>query len=60
MKIKKFVAAVVSLTLLTAGLAGCAKKEVKEDNKIVVGATPVPHAEILNYVKPKLKEKELN
>ncbi|MDP4091745.1 MAG: MetQ/NlpA family ABC transporter substrate-binding protein [Bacillota bacterium] len=25
--------------------------------KLVVGATPVPHAEILNYIKPILKEK---
>lgn len=28
--------------------------------KLVVGATPVPHAEILNFVKPMLKEKGID
>lgn len=51
-----------SLRLLTLGLAlvttvafsGC---KASSKNTIVVGATAVPHAEILNYVKPILKEK---
>jgi len=41
----------VALVLMTVALGGCGKKAVK------IGATPVPHAEILEFVKP-LLEKE--
>lgn len=60
-------AALLILAILTAVLAGCAKPAApaapaatgSAPEKVVlkVGATPVPHAEILNVVKP-LLEKE--
>jgi len=40
------------LFTLTLSLTGC-----KKDDTYKIGATPVPHAEILNHVKPLLKEK---
>lgn len=57
MNLRKFAVGVLCVSILFSGLTGCAQKEVKQDKKIVVGATPLPHAEILNYIKPKLKEK---
>lgn len=53
------------VTLLAIGLAACGgnkeasdKGKAKEDDKtIVVGASPTPHAEILEEAKPLLKEK---
>ncbi len=49
---------------LALGLTACTKEEKKEEVKtepkktvIKVGATPVPHVEILEVVKPLLKEK---
>lgn len=49
--------------VLTAGLAACGSSEEKteggkeESKKIVVGASNVPHAEILEEAKPLLEEK---
>jgi len=57
MKLRKFTATILCVSLLLTGVTGCSKKEANNTKKIVVGATPVPHAEILNYIKPKLKEK---
>ncbi|MGL5686407.1 MAG: MetQ/NlpA family ABC transporter substrate-binding protein, partial [Vagococcus fluvialis] len=53
------------VTVLVIGLAACGgnkeasdKGKAKEDDKtIVVGASPTPHAEILEEAKPLLKEK---
>ncbi|MBO0438569.1 MetQ/NlpA family ABC transporter substrate-binding protein [Vagococcus fluvialis] len=53
------------VTLLAIGLAACGgnkeasdKGKAKEDDKtIIVGASPTPHAEILEEAKPLLKEK---
>jgi len=62
---------VLTLITLVAVLAACGNKNTAGDNtnasgeagksgtekvKLVVGATPVPHAEILNHIKPKLAE----
>lgn len=52
-KMKKALAILLSILVL---FMGCSKLS-KSENKIVVGATPVPHAEILNFIKPKLEEK---
>ncbi len=52
---KKWLIALFSLTLLLFCLAGCAGQDAAKTIK--VGATPVPHAEILEIVKP-LLEKE--
>ncbi|WP_018130631.1 MetQ/NlpA family ABC transporter substrate-binding protein [Effusibacillus pohliae] len=66
---KKWLVPVLSLTLAFS-LAGCGKKETaapapaaggdKKEVTLKVGATAVPHAEILEFVKPKLKEQGVN
>lgn len=50
------IALVLSLFLL---IAGCSKTPVENEEltKLVVGATPVPHSELLNEVKEELKAK---
>lgn len=49
------------ITLLTLifvlAFTACGKEEKKDDKTIKVGANIVPHAEILEYAKPLLKEK---
>ena len=50
---KRILALICSFALLI-GLAGCASQD---DNKLVVGATAKPHAEILEFVKPMLEKK---
>ena len=58
MKFKKLLA--IALTgVLAIGAVGCGNKENaagKDDKKIVIGATAVPHGEILEHIKPLLKE----
>ncbi|GAB6108097.1 MetQ/NlpA family ABC transporter substrate-binding protein [Fusibacter bizertensis] len=39
------------LILAISAFSGCAKKET-EENILKVGATPVPHSEILEFIKP--------
>ena len=49
--------AVFSIALVVAGCGGDSKPAANSgDKKVVlkVGATPVPHAEILNLIKPQL------
>lgn len=62
---KKSIALVLSI-VLTLGLAGCAAKSegtsaktsAENDKKVIkVGATPVPHKEILEQIKPILEKK---
>lgn len=62
---KKSIALVLSI-VLTLGLAGCAAKSqgtssktsAESDKKVIkVGATPVPHKEILEQIKPILEKK---
>ena len=53
---KKTFALVLSLVLIAALLVGCGGGK-KEAVKIRIGATPVPHAEILEIAKPILAEK---
>ena len=45
------------IKLLTASLVALSLHAADKDHTIVVGVSPVPHAEILEFVKPKLKEK---
>lgn len=52
---KRLLAILISI-LTVLSLAACSKS-AQSENKLVVGATPVPHAELLNFVKPKLEEK---
>ena len=50
---KKTLAAFLTLTLT---LLLCACAPAAEDKTLVVGASPAPHAEILEFVKPMLEE----
>ena len=52
---KKIILSLVVVLALTA--CGSSKQGNTDDKKIVIGATPSPHAEILNAVKPMLEEK---
>jgi len=67
---KKLVTSVLSLALALS-LAACGKQEAApapaaseggeaKEVTLKVGASPVPHAEILKYVQPKLKEQGVN
>ena len=58
---KKIIALLATLCLATLLIAGCGGSDKKAapagaDKKVTlkVGATPVPHAEILNLIKPTL------
>lgn len=51
---KKILSVVLVLTLLTAILSACGKKEGFDKN-IVVGASSTPHAEILEQARPALE-----
>ena len=53
---KKLLSLVLVLTL-TVVLAACGKGGDEKDKKIVVGASPAPHAEILEKAKPLLEKK---
>lgn len=61
---RKRILSLVLTGILALGLIGCGqtkaseeKSEGGEDKTITVGANPVPHAEILNAIKPELEEK---
>ena len=55
MRISKVLSAVAAAAVLAASLAGCSAK--KASAVITVGASPSPHAEILEYIKPQLEAK---
>jgi lipoprotein, YaeC family len=68
---KKFSFILLAAAIVIALSACGAKKEENTNNNaagnnevkevtLKVGATPVPHAEILNFIKPALKEKGIN
>lgn len=52
---KRFLAVLLVLTLIGAGLTGCSKKE-EVDKNIKVGASSTPHAEILEAARPILEQ----
>lgn len=45
---------IVKKTLIAAGLLTLFSASVAANETLTVGATPVPHAEILEFVKPEL------
>ena len=49
-----------SLVLMILGsiifLTACGSSAAKTTNKIKIGASPTPHAEILEHIKPELKK----
>ncbi len=70
-RIVKSVVAIVSIFVLASMFAGCsagnkqsaapaAEPAGKQEVTVKVGAAVVPHAEILNFIKPKLKQEGIN
>lgn len=60
---KKLLALTLTGALVAGALSGCGKKEDKDsktDSKtITIAASATPHAEILEYAKTALKEKDM-
>ena len=56
MKLRKLLGLTLSGVICASLLVGCSSGESKEDKTIKVGASPTPHAEILEQVKPLLEE----
>jgi len=54
---KKAILLVAALSALTFALVGCGREEAAANTTLRIGATPTPHAEILEQVKPLLEEK---
>ena len=52
---KKILSVLLVLTLIGASFVGCGKKDAS-DNKIVIGASTTPHAEILEQARPALEK----
>lgn len=60
---KKILFALCSVLVLALLIAGCGGSETKSESgkaAIKVGATAVPHAEILNFIKPQLEKEGVN
>ncbi|WP_434799092.1 MetQ/NlpA family ABC transporter substrate-binding protein [Terrisporobacter vanillatitrophus] len=57
MKLKKLLGLTLVGVIGASLFVGCSKSGGEEDKTIKVGASPTPHAEILEVVKPLLKEK---
>lgn len=57
MKLKKLLGLTLVGVISASLLVGCSNDSGEEDKTIKVGASPTPHAEILEVVKPLLEEK---
>lgn len=57
MKLRKLLGLTLVGVISASLLVGCSKASGEEDKTIKVGASPTPHAEILEVVKPLLEEK---
>ena len=57
---RKRIVASVLIAILFISLTACGKKGNDDENKIVIGAVLTPHSEILEEVKPKLKEEGID
>lgn len=53
---KKSILSIVLVGALTLGLTGCGSKGGSDEKTIKIGVTPVPHAEIIEVVKPILEK----
>jgi D-methionine transport system substrate-binding protein len=67
--LKKVLVLILSLMILSLGVTGCGNGDKQKDadqpakteaTKLVVGATAVPHAEILEVVKPLLEKENID
>ncbi|GAK47828.1 methionine ABC transporter substrate-binding protein [Secundilactobacillus oryzae JCM 18671] len=56
---KKWIAGLASIFAVALILAGCGKSSTKETT-ITVGASNIPHGEILKHVQPQLKKEGVN
>ncbi|HCH51270.1 MAG TPA: methionine ABC transporter substrate-binding protein [Proteus sp.] len=45
-----------SLLLVSLALSACKPTDEKLENKLIIGASSTPHAEILEFIKPQLKK----
>lgn len=57
---RKRIVASVLIAILSISLTACGKKGNDDENKVVIGAVLTPHSEILEQVKPKLKEEGID
>lgn len=58
----KKIISILAILVLTAALAACGNKDKESSGNsktITVGASPAPHAEILEKAKPILKKRRL-
>ena len=54
---KKVLLVLFAVVVIAVAAAGCAKNDAGENGSVIkVGATPIPHAEILEFVKPILEK----
>lgn len=53
---KKIIGVVLTAVLFASVFAGCTSQD-SDSNRLVIGATPVPHAEILEFVREELLER---
>ena len=58
MKTWKKIVAAAGAAGLALSLASCGSNSAEDTNKLVVGASPSPHAQILRYVADNLAEKQ--
>lgn len=57
----KFTTILALSALLLVGVVGCGKSDVKAESDIIkISVTSVPHAEIMEHIKPELAEKGIN
>lgn len=58
MKIRRILSVLATAAILAAVSAGCSTTTAPKSTKVItVGASPSPHAEILEYIKPQLQTK---
>lgn len=58
MKIRRILSVLATAAVLAAVSAGCSTTTAPKSTKVItVGASPSPHAEILEYIKPQLQAK---
>jgi D-methionine transport system substrate-binding protein len=67
---KKIIALILAISITIVGAVGCSVKPIEQTTGAVpteapkvtvikVGATPIPHAELLNFVKPLLEKENI-
>ncbi|WP_018348100.1 MetQ/NlpA family ABC transporter substrate-binding protein [Longispora albida] len=54
---RRIITGLLAAALVTTGLAACGSDDKKSSGQLLIGASPVPHAEILTFVKDNLAEK---